>query len=30
MYYWLIDAVRGLMENGEHPFNWVHEAQGFW
>ena len=26
----LIDVVRGLMEKGEKPFKWVHEAQGFW
>ena len=26
----LISTVRELMEKGERPFNWAHEAQGFW
>jgi hypothetical protein len=26
----LIGTVRELMEKGERPFTWAHEAQGFW
>lgn len=26
----LIATVKELMEKGEHPFVWAHEAQGFW
>ena len=26
----LIDIVSELMDKGERPFKWVHEAQGFW